>query len=343
MSRSFNASDKYKPRILKEGFLEKKTTVLKKWRRRYFKLNGEVLCFFKKEDKTNSTRPMGRIFLADILTIAKHFSKAKGKDNCFSLDTKSGKTHVMNGATEAELDAWILILKFAKDDFFKQEESDPVRRRSIKLNGDLKRIKLFKDPTKGIGVRIKSVNGCVFVTRIVEDGPVAETGVLRPGDQILDVDGVDVNNMSIEQVSEVLKAAPILMACTVKPASHFRYCQTEQTEQKNSSYAEIDIDALAATNTALSMTPDYEEDHLSNSEDQSSNCSDSYVIPIPSDEDQSSEHLYDEPTPETENTKEDDENEYYVNLPEKPKEEPKPAVLPPGQRNYLELCFDDAN
>lgn len=171
----------HKPKILKEGFLEKKSAVLKKWRRRYFKLNGEVLCFFKEEDQTNTTQPTGRIFLTDVLSVGNYFSKAKGRDNSFSLDTKSGKTHIMNCPTKQERDAWITVVNFAKDDFFKEEESDPVRRKSIKLKGDLKRVKLFKDPIKGIGVRIKCVNGCVFVTRIVEEGPVAETGVLRPG------------------------------------------------------------------------------------------------------------------------------------------------------------------
>lgn len=183
MSQAMNNQGSYKPRILKEGFLEKKSNVLKQWRKRYFKLNGEVLCFFKKEDH-NTTQPMGRIFVADILAVGKYVSKAKSKDHCFSIDTKSGKKHIMNSETAEERDAWILIVNFAKDDFLKAEEEDPVRRRSVRLNGDLKRIKLFKDPTKGIGVRIKSVNGCVFVTRIVEDGPVAETGVLRPGELI---------------------------------------------------------------------------------------------------------------------------------------------------------------
>ena len=171
----------HKPTILKEGFVEKKSTVLKKWRRRYFKLNGEVLCIFKNEDQTNATQPIARIFLADVMSVGNYFSKAKGRDNSFILDTKCGKTHIMSCPTKQERDAWIMVVNFAKDDFFKEEASDPVRRKSIKLKGDLKRVKLFKDPTKGIGVRIKCVNGCVFVTRIVEEGPVAETGVLRPG------------------------------------------------------------------------------------------------------------------------------------------------------------------
>ena len=45
----------------------------------------------------------------------------------------------------------------------------------------IKRITLFKDPTKGIGCTIKNAAGHIFVNRILEDGPIAETGVLRPG------------------------------------------------------------------------------------------------------------------------------------------------------------------
>lgn len=39
----------------------------------------------------------------------------------------------------------------------------------------------MKDPEKGIGCTIKSAAGHIFVNRIVEDGPIAHTGVLRPG------------------------------------------------------------------------------------------------------------------------------------------------------------------
>ena len=45
----------------------------------------------------------------------------------------------------------------------------------------LKRITLVKDPDKGIGCTIKCAAGHVFVNRIIEDGPIALTGVLRPG------------------------------------------------------------------------------------------------------------------------------------------------------------------
>lgn len=39
----------------------------------------------------------------------------------------------------------------------------------------------MKDPDKGIGCTIKSAAGHIFVNRIIEDGPIARTGVLRPG------------------------------------------------------------------------------------------------------------------------------------------------------------------
>ena len=40
---------------------------------------------------------------------------------------------------------------------------------------------LVKDVNKGIGCTIKNAAGHVFVHRIIENGPIAETGVLRPG------------------------------------------------------------------------------------------------------------------------------------------------------------------
>ncbi len=40
---------------------------------------------------------------------------------------------------------------------------------------------LVKDPDKGIGCTIKNAAGHILVNRIIEDGPIAITGVLRPG------------------------------------------------------------------------------------------------------------------------------------------------------------------
>lgn len=51
----------------------------------------------------------------------------------------------------------------------------------IRLYVGLKRVTLVKDPDKGIGCTIKNAAGHILVNRIVEDGPIAITGVLRPG------------------------------------------------------------------------------------------------------------------------------------------------------------------
>ncbi len=51
----------------------------------------------------------------------------------------------------------------------------------MSLPPGLKRITLVKDPDKGIGCTIKNAAGHILVNRILEDGPIAITGVLRPG------------------------------------------------------------------------------------------------------------------------------------------------------------------
>ena len=48
-------------------------------------------------------------------------------------------------------------------------------------NIGLRRVTLIKDPQKGIGCTIKNAAGHIVVYRILEDGPIAETGILRPG------------------------------------------------------------------------------------------------------------------------------------------------------------------
>lgn len=161
------------------------------------------------------------------------------------------------------------------------------------------------------------------------------------GDQILDVDGVNVNNMTIEEVSEVLRSAPILMTCTVKPANHFKYAAAEPTGTQKSSYAEIDIDALAAEDT----NANHIERHIAAGyeDDQSSTESQGYVI-MPSDDELEADEI-----PEVNDSQTTTDKSEYVNLPEERHENatairppsPQNAHTPVAQRNYLELCFDE--
>ena len=169
------------------------------------------------------------------------------------------------------------------------------------------------------------------------------------------MDGVNVGNMTIEQVSEVLKAAPILMTCTVKPASHFKYAAGESAETKKSSYAEIDIDALAADALGADPNANHDDDKIEAGyeDDQSSTGSQNYVI-MPSDDEleNDDDHVYENPGGNDSKYMETDDPEYVI-VPTNDGERSKNATslkavspqkpdVPAGQRNYLELYFDES-
>ncbi len=169
MSRTFNQ---------KEGFMEKKTGLLSLWRNRYFVLMNDVLSYFKREDQKESMTPSGRVFFGDILTIEKMAKKSR--PFCI-LITEEGKKHTMSCSSELERNGWIEAIENGKHFHNKQEKFDPVRRKSARLGKELKRVTIQKDEGGGIGCTIKNVGGAIFVNRIIADGPVAVSGVLRPG------------------------------------------------------------------------------------------------------------------------------------------------------------------
>ena len=158
--------------------------------------------------------------------------------------------------------------------------------------------------------------------------------------------------MTIEQVSEVLKSAPILMSCTVKPANHFKYAAEEpSSEPKKSSYAEIDIDALVedvqnenTKRTNMELAYDHEDD-------QSSTSSQSYVI-MPSDDDELDDDEHEYVNSSVGHSKEMDSEKFseYVNMPGHGSNNhptapnsalPKPD-RPVAPSNYLELYFEES-
>ena len=162
----------------KEGFMEKKTGLLSLWKNRYFVLMHDVLCYFKSEDQKESMTPAGRVFFNDILSMEK--VEKKGRPFCFII-TEEEKKHLISCSSEAERKDWIEAIEKGKDHHSKQEKYDPVRRKSAKIGRDLKRVTIQKDEGGGIGCTIKNVGGSIFVNRIIPDGPVAVSGVLRPG------------------------------------------------------------------------------------------------------------------------------------------------------------------
>lgn len=184
--------------IVKEGFLCKKGGVIKSWSRRYFILNYQCLCYFKRalNEADTDLQPMGRVFLSDIVNIETDGVEKK-KAFVFALHTKK-RAVLLQASNHEDKEKWIEAVKQALETDRKAEREDPFRRTLRRLKPGLKRITLVKDPMKGIGCTIKCAAGHVLVNRILEDGPIAHTGVLRPGDEILDIHGTTVTGMQVE-------------------------------------------------------------------------------------------------------------------------------------------------
>lgn len=169
-----------KKRIIKQGTLQKKSSVLRQWRTKYVVLNRAMLCVFKKEeDEKRGRTAEERIFVMDISAIEKYESKKK--NFCFSL-TAEDRTFTFCCSTDLHRELWMRSIQTAKDNELKEEETDPLRRKSTKLTGGLKRLTIQRQIGQGLGCTIKSVGGIIFVNRILDSGPVSTSGILRPGE-----------------------------------------------------------------------------------------------------------------------------------------------------------------
>ena len=226
--------------LMKEGFMEKKKGILKTWKNRYYVLFEHALTYFMKEEQKDTTMPAGRIFISDITDVER--IEKKGRPFCMIINTDA-KKHSFSCRSYQEREEWILKLLEARDNHMKQESADPVRRRSTRLGKEYKRITIKKDPQHGIGCTIKNVGGAIFVSRIIADGPVATTGVLRPGDQIIDINGTRVSHTPIEQIKEIIRSSPDYIVSTVKPVTHYS-THDESPQLSRTAYTTVDPSLL---------------------------------------------------------------------------------------------------
>jgi len=64
------------------------------------------------------------------------------------------------------------------------------------------------------------------------------------GDQILDVNGIELAGRSIAEISEIIRSSPEIVVCTVKPVTDFRVVDSRAQAEKRADYAELDLSSL---------------------------------------------------------------------------------------------------
>ncbi|XP_069908168.1 multiple PDZ domain protein isoform X16 [Oryctolagus cuniculus] len=82
-----------------------------------------------------------------------------------------------------------------------------------------KRVELWREPSKSLGISIVGGRGMgsrlsngevmrgIFIKHVLEDSPAGKNGTLRPGDRIVEVDGMDLRDASHEQAVEAIRKA----------------------------------------------------------------------------------------------------------------------------------------
>ncbi|XP_062064239.1 multiple PDZ domain protein isoform X2 [Lepus europaeus] len=82
-----------------------------------------------------------------------------------------------------------------------------------------RRVELWREPSKSLGISIVGGRGMgsrlsngevmrgIFIKHVLEDSPAGKNGTLRPGDRIVEVDGMDLRDASHEQAVEAIRKA----------------------------------------------------------------------------------------------------------------------------------------
>ena len=219
--------------------MKKNRNILKQWKRRYYVLFEDALTYFNKgrpgDDISNDcaiprencvtpvsgcATPLGRIFISDITDVER--LEMKRRQFCMVIKTNS-KVHTFSCNDYQEREDWLIKMIDARILHKRKELTDNTRKRSVRLGNKYKRVTIRKDPKygNGIGCSINNIGGSIYVSKILKNGPVASAGVLRPGDEIIDINGIRVSKTSIEEVQKIIECAGEYIVSTVKPVTHY--------------------------------------------------------------------------------------------------------------------------
>ncbi|XP_066224269.1 multiple PDZ domain protein isoform X2 [Saccopteryx leptura] len=82
-----------------------------------------------------------------------------------------------------------------------------------------RRVELWREPSKSLGISIVGGRGMgsrlsngevmrgIFIKHVLDDSPAGKNGTLKPGDRIVEVDGMDLRDASHEQAVEAIRRA----------------------------------------------------------------------------------------------------------------------------------------
>merc|ERR1719494_348197 len=201
--------------LLREGQVEKRCGFFKRWKSRYVYMYEDVLVYFPKKDDKDKVPPKGRIPIGDITNLDRVDLKSRPFAICIQTTTRK---YSFNCVSYHEREEWMLKIQHRRDSHAKLEVAAGDRRGTT----DYKRVTIKKDPQYGIGCSIKNVSGAIYVSRIIADGPIATTGALRPGDQVIDINGTKVSHTPIEKIRDIIRNSADYLVLTVKPVTHYK-------------------------------------------------------------------------------------------------------------------------
>ena len=203
--------------IIRSGFLSKQSGGLfRSWQRRFFVLNPQCLSYFRdeKEVKDQGKEPSKRLFLSDINSVTGELPDIK-KSFLVAINLNKGMW-VAQAASAEDQENWISVLIRAIEADRAAEQNCPKRLSMKRVNEDTKRVLLVKEQGS-IGCTVKKAGEFLIVSRIIEGSYVARTGILRPDDEILEIDGNSVKDKSIEEIIDLIRSAPESILATIRP------------------------------------------------------------------------------------------------------------------------------
>ncbi|XP_033123378.1 uncharacterized protein LOC117122012 isoform X2 [Anneissia japonica] len=222
-----NSNPITKEAIIKDGVIEKRRDSKKlpnsSWRPKFCVLTAESLTLHKKAS-SDDTEYSHRISLMEVTSVEKI---EKGRRHIhFDLVTRMQRLGLRVPSKDVD---WLIQIQLAvvacknRDDFRRElttKTSLIATKYNLKKNPkNLEEVILDKDAEygDGIGITIRRAGGCIVVSRILPDGPVERTQKLQPGDEILNVNGIEILDQEAEEVAQQIRSIQGSVVLLIKP------------------------------------------------------------------------------------------------------------------------------